>query len=141
MTISPKPRARYRNRFVLLADIFLILVSVVGSYALRLDFTPDFLRFYLQGALWLAGLSLLIKPLVYYFFGLYRRLWIYASISELKLIATAVTTASVLVSAAVMTLFWLGVLGPGFPRSVLAIDWLLSLILVGSARFALRILA
>src|SRR5688572_23243267 len=141
MTPSLKPRTRYRNRFVLLADILLIIISVVGSYALRLDFTPDFLRFYLQGALWLVGLSLLIKPPVYYLFGLYRRLWIYASVSELKLIATAVTTASVLVSAAAISLFWLGVLGPGFPRSVLAIDWLLSLLLVGGTRFTLRILA
>jgi FlaA1/EpsC-like NDP-sugar epimerase len=136
-----KPRPRYRNRYVLLADIFLIIVSVVGSYALRLDFTPDFMRFYFQGALWLAGLSLLLKPLVYYLFGLYRRLWVYASVNELKLIATAVTTASVLVSAATMTLFWLGIIGPGFPRSVLAIDWLLSLLLVGGMRLTLRILA
>ncbi len=142
LMITPlKPRTRYRNRYVLLADILLIIISVVGSYALRLDFTPDFLRFYLQGALWLAGLSLLIKPPVYYLFGLYRRLWIYASVSELKLIVTAVTTASVLVSAAAMSLFWLRVIGPGFPRSVLAIDWLLSLLLVGGTRFTLRILA
>ncbi len=136
-----KPRMRFRNRFVLLLDILLIAVAVLGSYALRLDFTPDFNRFYLQGALWLAGLALLIKPPVYFLFGLYRRLWIYASVSELKLIATAVTAASVLVSVAAMSLFWLGILGPGFPRSVLAIDWLLSLLLVGGTRFTLRILA
>src|SRR5690349_684372 len=136
-----KPRPRFRNRFVLLLDVLLILVSVVGAYTLRLDFTPDFMRFYLQGALWLAGLALLLKPPVYFLFGLYRRLWVYASVSELKLIATAVTTASVLVSAAAMILFWLGVIGPGFPRSVLVIDWLLSLVLVGGTRFTLRILA
>ncbi len=141
MNIPFKPRIHLRNRFVLLLDILLIAVSVLGSYTLRLDFTPDFIRFYLQGALWLAGLALLIKPPVYFLFGMYRRLWVYASVSELKLIATAVTTASVLVSAAAMTLFWLGVLGPGFPRSVLAIDWLLSLLLVGGSRFTLRILA
>src|SRR5258706_1782211 len=136
-----KPRMRFRNRFVLLLDILLIAVAVLGSYALRLDFTPDFNRFYLQGALWLAGLALLIKPPVYFLFGLYRRLWIYASVSELKLIATAVTAASVLVSVAAMSLFWLGILGLGFPSSVLAIDWLLSLLLVGGTRFTLRILA
>ncbi len=136
-----KPHMRFRNRFVLAVDILLIVVSVLGSYALRLDFTPDFVRFYLQGALWLLGIALVVKPLVYYLFGLYRRLWIYASISELKLIAVSVTTASVVVSAMAITLFWLGVLGPGFSRSVLAIDWLLSLLLVGGTRFALRILA
>ena len=141
MDTSPKSRMRFRNRYVLLVDMLLIVVSVMGAYTLRLDFTPDFVRFYVQGALWLAGLALLIKLPVYYFFGLYRRLWVYASVSELRLIAVAVTTASVLVSAAAMTLFWLGLLGPGFPRSVLAIDWLLSLLMVGGTRFALRMLA
>lgn len=132
---------RLRNRFVLIADLLLILVSVLGSYALRLEFSPDFVRIYLQGALWLAGLALVIKPVVYYFFGLYRRLWIYASVNELKLIALAVSTASVIVSAISLTLFWLGVMGPGFSRSVLAIDWLLSLLLTGGLRFTLRIIA
>ena len=131
----------FRNRFVLFADYLLIIVSVLGSFALRLEFTPDFVRFYLQGALWLIGISLVIKPIVYYFFGMYRRLWIYASVNELKLIAVAVTTASVVVSVVFVTLFWLKVFGPGFSRSVLAIDWLLSLLLIGGLRFTLRIIA
>jgi FlaA1/EpsC-like NDP-sugar epimerase len=132
---------RLRNRFILFADFLLITVAVCGSYALRLEFTPDFVRFYLQGAVWLVGISLVIKPVVFYFFGLYRRLWIYASINELKLIAVAVTTASMAVSLVFVTLFWLGAFGPGFSRSVLAIDWLLSLILIGGMRFTLRIVA
>ena len=132
---------RFRNRFVFFADILLITISVLGSYALRLDFTPDFVMLYLRGALWLIGVSLLVKPFVYYMFGLYRRLWVYASVNELKLIALAVTTASVAVSALTMTFYWLGWLGPGFPRLVLAIDWLLSLMLVGGVRLALRIVA
>jgi len=132
---------RFRNRFVLLVDILLIIVSVLGSYGLRLEFTEDFARFYLQGALWLVGIALVIKPVIYFYFGLYRRLWIYASINELKLIALAVTSASLAVSVVFVTLFWLGVFGPGFSRSVLAIDWLFSLILVGGVRFGLRIIA
>ena len=132
---------RLRNRFVVFADFLLITISVLGSYLLRLEFTPDFVRFYLQGALWLLGISLVVKPLIYYFFGLYRRLWIYASVNELKLIAMAVTTSSAVVSVIFVTLFWLGVFGPGFSRSVLAIDWLLSLLLVGGMRFTLRMIA
>ena len=130
-----------RNRVVFFADILLITVAVLGSYALRLEFTPDFMRFYLQGALWLIGISLVIKPAVFYLFGMYRRLWIYASVNELKLITMAVTTASLIVSIVFVILFWLKVFGPGFSRSVLAIDWLLSLLLIGGMRFTLRILA
>lgn len=132
---------RFRNRFVLLADLLLIAVSALGSYVLRLELTEDFYRFYLQAGLWLLVTALLIKPLVYYFFGLYRRLWVYASISELKLIAVAVSTASVIVSALNVSLAWMQVITPGFSRSALAIDWLLSLVFVGGTRFALRALA
>ncbi len=69
-----------RNRFVLLADVLLILVAAFGSYALRLELAADFFRFYWQAGLWLAGTALVIKPLVYALFGLYRRLWVYASV-------------------------------------------------------------
>jgi len=134
-------KSRFRNRFVLLTDILLIAISALGSYVLRLELTADFFRFYLPAALWLLGTSLLVKPVVYYFFGLYRRLWRYASINELKLIVAAVSTASLVVAGLNFGLFWLGVIAPGFSRSALAIDWLLSLVFVGGARFTLRILA
>ena len=132
---------KFRNRFVLLADLLLIAIAALGSYVLRLELTADFFRFYLPAALWLLGTSLLVKPVIYYFFGLYRRLWVYASINELKLIVAAVTTASLVVAGLNFSLFSTGVIAPGFSRSALAIDWLLSLVFVGGARFTLRILA
>jgi FlaA1/EpsC-like NDP-sugar epimerase len=96
--------------------------------------------FYLPSALWMAVVGLAIKPLVYYFFGLYRRMWMYASTEEMKLILVAVTAASVLVSAAMVGLTTLRVF-VGFPRAVLIIDWVLSLLAVGGLRFSLRLLA
>ncbi len=132
---------RFRNRFVLLADMLFIILAVMGSYVLRLEYIPDFSRYYGLAGAWLIVLSLLIKPTIYYFFGLYRRLWVYASVSELKLIAVAVTTASVVVSGLGLTFYSFGWLGTGFSRTALAIDWLLSLIFVGGTRFGLRILA
>jgi FlaA1/EpsC-like NDP-sugar epimerase len=53
----------------------------------------------------------------------------------------AVTTASVLTSGVMLTSYQLQLLQPGMPRSALGIDWLLSLVLIGGSRFALRILA
>jgi len=85
--------------------------------------------------------ALAIKIPVFYFFGLYRRLWIYASTGELRLIAVAVTTASVLTSGLMAVLYVTGNVGRGMPRSALGIDWLLSLVLIGGSRFALRLLA
>ena len=132
-------RPNVRNRFVLIGDIALIIVSVLGSFALRLDVSE--LPFYFPAALIMCAMALLIKLPVYFYFGLYRRLWIYASTSELRLITVAVTTATVLTSGVMLLLNFLNLVKPGMPRSALGIDWLISLVLIGGSRFALRILA
>ncbi|MEP6895006.1 MAG: polysaccharide biosynthesis protein, partial [Chloroflexota bacterium] len=134
-----KPRQHVRNRFVLIGDIALIIVSVLGSFALRLDVGE--LPFYFPAVVLMSVVALLIKLPVYYFFGLYRRLWIYASTGELRLITVAVTSASVIASSMMLVLNLIGFVKPGMPRSALGIDWLLSLVLIGGSRFALRILS
>ncbi len=88
----------------------------------------------------MIGVALIIKPLVYYQFGLYRRVWAYASIRELKLIAIAVTTASICVSIIVILLSTL-MMTKDFSRLVLVIDWMLSLLAVGGLRFSYRLVA
>jgi FlaA1/EpsC-like NDP-sugar epimerase len=128
-----------RNWIVFAEDIIIIIISALGSFALRLDLGPLFIL-YLPQAITLVVVALLVKPIVYYFFGFYRRLWAYASIQELKLITVGVTTASVLVSIIIVFLRAVELI-PYFPRSTLPIDWLLSLVLVGGSRFAMRILA
>ena len=134
-----RPRQSVRNRFVLIGDIALTLVSVLGSFALRLDVGE--LPYYSPAVLLMCAVALAIKIPTYFFFGLYRRLWIYASTSELRLITIAVTTASVITSGVMAILIVTGNVFPGMPRSALGIDWLLSLVLIGGSRFALRILA
>jgi FlaA1/EpsC-like NDP-sugar epimerase len=89
----------------------------------------------------MVGVALIVKPLVYYFFGLYRRYWVYASTRELVLIASATATASIFVALVVMSALLFGLLPPTFPRSVFGIDWLLSLFSVGGLRIAVRLLA
>jgi FlaA1/EpsC-like NDP-sugar epimerase len=131
-------RPNFRNCFVLIGDIALIIISVLGSFALRLD--ANELPFYFPAVLVMCAVALLIKIPVYFYFGLYRRLWIYASTSELRLITVAVTTASVLTSGVMSLILYFEWL-PGFARSALGIDWLLSLVLIGGSRFALRILS
>ena len=137
--IRPRPRMHIRNRYVFLGDLALIIVSVMGSFALRLD--AEQLPFYFPAIMIMMAVALLAKVPVYYAFGLYRRLWVYASTSELRLITVAVTTASVLTSSLMLLLISFGWILPGMPRSSLGIDWLLSLVLIGGSRFALRILA
>jgi FlaA1/EpsC-like NDP-sugar epimerase len=118
--------------------MILILISVLVSFALKLEL--DNLSPYYRAIFAMAVIALAVKPIVYYSFGLYRRLWVYASVNELKIIVVAVSVASVIVSAIMILLFILGVF-TGLPRSVLGIDFMLSLIFVGGVRFALRIRA
>jgi len=56
------------------------------------------------------------------------------------MIVMAVTTGSILISTLLISLFIIGAYFP-FSRSVLIIDWLLSVLLVGGIRFTFRLLA
>lgn len=127
------------NRALLAGDLFLIVVSVLGSFVLRVNLGYRLLDFAFQISV-MAGVALLIKPLVYHRFGLYRRLWAYASVQELKLIFISVTAASILVGVTV-SLLSMFIPFKDYSRSVLFIDWLLSLFAVGGLRLSQRILA
>jgi FlaA1/EpsC-like NDP-sugar epimerase len=129
-------QAQIRNRYLILFDIFLTIASVVGAFALRLDIN---FYSYILAVYWMIAISLAVKLSIYYFFGLYRRLWAYASINELLLIVMAVTAATIALSAIMMTLLITRLLN--FPRMVLLIDWLLSLTGVGGFRFSLRLIS
>jgi FlaA1/EpsC-like NDP-sugar epimerase len=128
-----------RNRIIFAGDLFLIIVSVLASFVLRLNFGTRLGDFQRQ-ILTMICIALVVKPLVYWSFGLYRRMWVYASIAELKIIALAVTFASLLMFAAISIIQALRVF-PEFPRAAVPIDYLLSLLFVGGMRFSLRILA
>ncbi|GAP10171.1 predicted nucleoside-diphosphate sugar epimerases [Bellilinea caldifistulae] len=134
-----KNKPNIRNRYVLMGDLALIVLSVFGALILRFELGSLFFA-YLPFGYWMIAVALVIKPIVYYLFGLYRRMWMYASVEELKLIVIAVTTASIMVAVVMLILFTRGFL-PGYLRSVFVIDWLLSLAMVGGLRFAFRFLA
>ncbi len=138
MSINIKSLLNIRNRFVVLIDIALTIASVLSAYALRLEGT--YFYFYLPSAYWMMAVSMIVKPIVYYLFGLYRRQWAYASTNELKLISMAVTVASAVVSVTMIALYS-AQLFIGFPRSALIIDWVLSLIGIGGFRLSLRLIA
>jgi len=128
-----------RNRAILLGDALLIVASAPISYALRLNFGARLGDFFWQ-ILTMIAIGLIIKPLVYYRFGLYRRLWAYASIQEAKLIFIAVSFASVLMYASIALIQALRVFDE-FSRAAVILDGLLSLFFVAGLRFSLRILA
>ncbi len=128
---------KVRNRYIFIFDLLMIPVSIIFSYLLRFEFEHSLLEPFMQSLYWMIGLSVIIKPLLYFKFGLYRRLWIYASVEEMRLILAAVTASSVAVALLMFTLYFCNVF-ISFPRSVLIIDWLISILLTGGIRFGIR---
>ncbi len=135
-----KPLFQIRNRYLFFADLFLIATSVLASFALRLDFGSLF-TYYLPSALQMVAIALIVKPIIYNLFGLYRRYWVYASVREMRLIFIASAAASGIVALIVVLTRSLGGMQVGFPRSVIGIDWLISLFSVGGLRIVVRLLA
>ncbi len=126
-----------RNRFILLFDVLLIALCAFGAFALRLDllFMQGEFR---QPFLVLLATVLVIKPIVFFEFGFYRRYWRYASTHDLVAVALGVTAASVATAAVVAILSVTGLLG-AFPRSVIVSDWVLTLLCVGGLRASVRV--
>jgi len=126
-----------RGRHLLLYDLLAIGLAIVGAFALRFD-ANDILavmRPYLPVAL----LPLLVQPIVNVVFGLYRREWRYASVREMGGIVASVGTGSVVSASLFVVLAALDAPGTlGMPRSFFPLEALLSLLLIGGSRFALR---
>lgn len=115
-----------KKALLVVVDAVILFVSGVLSILFRFD-----------GFAHAVGLQTFwhIEPLVIPFqlailaaFGLYNRLWRYASVSEMALLVLGVTAAGIFGS--VMFL----VLGSGFPRSILVLAWALSLLAIGAVR-------
>jgi FlaA1/EpsC-like NDP-sugar epimerase len=126
-----------RNRYLLLLDLPAIALAVFGSFVLRLDwFFLEYRRIF-----WIClACAITIKPPVFLVFGLYSRYWRYASVREFIEIVLAVSVASVGLGLAITAGIGFGFL-PGFPRSILFGDWLLTLALIGGARLAVRVVS
>ncbi len=101
--MKDKTRSQIHIGYFVLIDIFLTAISIPVAYALRLD---DKFPAYVTAIYWTILIALLIKPAIYYFFGMYRRLWAYASVKELLLLVTAVSAASGFFSAVMLLLLY-----------------------------------
>ena len=140
MTKSERGSRQYvpRGRHLFVFDLVAIVVAIVGAFALRFD-TRDPIGI-VQTFLPTALLPLFVQPIVNVAFGLYRREWQYASVRELIAIASSVGTATAL--AAVIFLFLASSGAPGaagLPRSFFPLVAMITLILIGGGRFALRV--
>ena len=130
-----------RGRHFFLIDTVLISLAYFIAFVIRFDLS-NYREFYEQFSLITLGVVALRLP-VFVYFGLYRRLWRYASVREMVAVVMAVSAGSGLGLLIIVALSLLGNDSPffGFPRSIIALEWLLTVAFVGGSRFAVRVVA
>jgi FlaA1/EpsC-like NDP-sugar epimerase len=125
-----------RNRHFFLLDLVLLPAAAVMAFVLRLD--AKGLEVYASGILLFVIITVPVKLVTFHLMGLYRHFWRYASVDELLLIALS-TGISELVTVGLVFGLALPLFGiRGFPRSIPFIDGLLTPLVVGGPRFAVR---
>jgi FlaA1/EpsC-like NDP-sugar epimerase len=130
-----------RSRHLLAYDALAIGTAYALSFVMRFDtaYVWNELAKY-----WMFCAPLLVVTIpALYRLGLYRRVWRYASTPEMVGVVTAVSLGTGALGLAIIA-----ATGPlriervlGFPRGVLAIDWMLTIALIGGGRFLLRVLS
>lgn len=131
--IEKLKRGRNVRRFVLvLFDIISILISCYGALILRFNGTAE--ERYLDNLndviIWTSAAGILIFLL----FGLYRSLWQFASVTELRNIVFSTLAVSIVNGV------FCGISNNPMPRSCYVIFFLLLTMLVGGSRFCYRFL-
>jgi FlaA1/EpsC-like NDP-sugar epimerase len=132
-TLGQRLMLQYRRSVQVLLHLMLWAVSLLCAFLLRFEFTlPDeyFPRIY--G--WLAVL-LILRAMSFATFGMFSGMWRYTGAKDLVALFKA-TTASSLVFLTYIWLFGYTF----FPRSILFIDWMLTMVSVGGMRFGVRTL-
>jgi FlaA1/EpsC-like NDP-sugar epimerase len=122
----------YRKILILASQICLLAMSYYGSFLLRFDFHPDVS--YQSMFVRTLPLVVAVELLVFYAFGLLCGWWRYAGMSDALDICEASFTGAVVLYLVIELVLNVD----GYPRSVLAINLILTVLLVGGTRFAVR---
>ena len=117
---------------VLVTDVLIFIASLTLAYLLRFDFSPDS---HYWNLFWISLLILVpCKILFLSISGLYQGMWRYTDIRDFWRLFWAVVMAEVL---AIALLSW-QMRFSGYPRSVFIIDAVLTFLLAGGVRVAIR---
>ncbi|MBK1669477.1 hypothetical protein CKO28_15670 [Rhodovibrio sodomensis] len=127
--------ARYRRAAVAFVhDAVMAAVSFVAAFALRLG--DGITGYWSDPEFWLVvGIFTAVSAVVFWFMGLYRGIWRYASVQDMIAIVKAVTL-SVLIF---LPITFLITRLDSMPRSVLVIEWLLLVALLAGPRMIYRV--
>src|SRR4030042_4465888 len=128
----------------LIFDALIIFTSFVISFFLRGQIGLIDIIQYTDFMGWYILIVLLVKIPMFWFFGVYRRVWKYASLKDMIAILESVTLGSVILAVIFyilsypISIFNINLNFPFFPRSIFIIDYLLTLVLIILSRFSER---
>jgi len=125
----------YTNFFVILAiDIMLLVFAWYSSFLIRFDFNVP-VQFFVVFKRALP-LVITVKLISFYIFDLYRGMWRYTSVNDLLNIirSTSIALLCIICIILIITRFH------NVPRSVFAIDWCLTIVLIAGYRLGIRLL-
>ena len=129
---------RYLRILALLAiDAILVNIALFGALVVRFEGISYIPANFLNSFYSLTLIFTLVFLACFYFFGLYKRAWQYASIGELVVVISAVTLGSFIN----ITISYF-LMNPGtlpLPRSVFILSWMLNILLIGGSRLAWRL--
>ena len=132
---------RFRNRYLLASDAVFLTAALFFAYALRFE-SFQWPVEHRSTAIVFASVMVPLELAVLLGFGLYRRLWRYASVWELELIfAAGVLAAAVAWLLGALVLPFAGLAQVRVPLSVLAMYSVFSIAVVAIPRLLLRITA
>lgn len=123
----------YRRWLILCCHILLLAIIYYGCFLLRLDF--DVGRNYHLVFLKTLPALLLIKLTIFSYAGLLQGWWRYAGVGDLLEIVKSSAVSSVLIYVTIKLSFY----HLGLPRSILLIDLLLTICVLGGLRLSLRV--
>ncbi len=121
----------YRRLLVVGVHIALWTLALLGAFLLRFDFNIP-AEYFPIGYVW-WGVLVGVRGVAFAGFGLFSGMWRYTGARDLVALMKAATLSTVIFAV----YLWIG--GErGFPRSIVIIDWLVTMILVGGLRFGIR---
>ena len=118
--------------FMILTDMVLFAMALYGSYLIRYEMLPEPVPFWqiFQLLLWIVPL----KVLIFFLFGLYQGMWRYTSVRDFWALGRACLVSTILVILILLAAKRF----VGYSRAVFVVDLLLTIILTGGMRMAIR---
>ncbi len=129
---------KFQRNHILQVILDIGIVNLAWLFALVLRYDGRIPASYFKHWWIIAFVVTTIRIVVFIFFRLYQSLWSYSSIPEFFLVVKAVTVSTIIIWAIALGSQSMGILPFPTPKAFGIIDWILSILLLGGLRYAIR---